>query len=830
MLRIAANNAWRLRRRLFGTVVAIVIGVGFLVGTMVLGDTFVASFDRLFTDTAAGTDVVVRSSVSVSDEPDARRGFIDDSVVDAVREVEGVERVGVEITGYGQILGSDGDALGGNGPPRIAAAWIDDPDLNPYELVEGRAPVDDDEVVINRGAADDGDLHVGDRTVVQTPRPVDVTVVGIATFGGQDGFGQTTYAAFSLAGAQQHITGSAEQISSVVVAAEPHASPEQVRDRIAAELPDGVEAITGSDLVDERLDSIAFLSTVRAILVGFAAVALLVAAVSIHNTFTITLGQRTRELALLRTLGATRRQVRRVANIEAAAVGGVASILGCLAGIGLAVGLRALFGALGSGLPDGALTVRPLAIVAGLAAGVVTTLLAARGPSRHAADVAPIEALRSSTTDAPLRRRRLVLGTVLAGGALLAAFAGGNVVAAALGASMLLVATLLVAPWLLASLLRVGGRRFAGRGSGRFATDNLARQPRRAAGAATPLVLGVAVVALFTVFIGSLADAIDEQATVGFGDADLAVDTPAFGGGVLDVAITDDLRAVDGVDRSVGVARFYAVVDGDAATVTAADVADLSAVVDIRTVAGAAADRDGVVIDEGTAEARDLEVGAPVTIGFADGAEDQFDVTAVVEDSLLLDGVVVPLEAWSAHQPQPAFSTVYITLDDGAGPATREAIGTIADTYTGSVEDRGGFADSRSGALDQLLTVIYIMLALAIVIALSGIANTLSLAVHERRREIGLLRAIGQTRRQTRATLRIESLVIACFGTVLGCVVGAVAGAAVFRAAFDDEPITVPVTRLAVIAVVGTVAGLVAVRRPARRAARLPILDAIGAE
>lgn len=829
MLRIAAKNAWRLRRRLLGTVVAIVIGVGFLVGTLVLGDTFVASFDRLFTDTAAGTDVAVRSAVSVSDEPDARRGFIDATVVDLVRDVDGVDRVGVEVTGYGQILGSDGEPLGGNGPPRIAAAWIDDPDLNPYELVEGRAPSAADEVVINRGAADDGDLGVGDRTVVQTPRPVDVTVVGIATFGGQDGFGQTTYAAFSLAGAQQHITGSADQISSVVVAADRAASPDELRDRIAARLPDGVEAITGRDLVDERLDSIAFLSTVRAILVGFAAVALLVAAVSIHNTFAITLAQRTRELALLRTLGASRRQVRRIASVEAATVGAAASILGCLIGVGLAIGLRALFGALGSGLPDGALTVRPSAITIGLVAGVLTTMPAARGPSRRAAAIAPIEALRSSSTDAPLRSRRAVVGLAVTTVGIVVAVTADSIAVAAVGTALLAIGTLIVAPLLLALVVRAGGPLVTGRGSGRFATDNLTRQPRRAAGAATPLVLGVAVVALFTVFIGSLADAIDDEASTGFGDADLAVNTPAFGGGVLDVAIAEDLRDTDGVARSVGVARFYATVDGDAATVTAADMADLSEIVDITVVSGAA-DRLGVVVDDSTADARGLDVGSTVTIGFADGADEQLPVTAIVEDSLLVDGVVVPLATWSGHQPQRAYDTVYIALDDSAGTDTRQAIDTIADTYTGSVQDRAEFADSRSGALDQLLTVVYILLALAIVIALSGIANTMSLAVHERRREIGLLRAIGQTRRQTRSTLRVESLIIACFGTVLGCVVGTAVGAAMFRAAFDTDPVTIPLTRLAVIAVVGTIAGLLAVRRPARRAARLPILDAIGAE
>jgi len=334
------------------------------------------------------------------------------------------------------------------------------------------------------------------------------------------------------------------------------------------------------------------------------------------------------------------------------------------------------------------------------------------------------------------------------------------------------------------------------------------------------------------VFIDSLDNAIDEEASAGFGNADLAINTPAFGGGVLDVAIVDDLDDTAGVDRSVGVASFYATVDGDSTTVTAADMADLVEVVDvdIDSSAGNLTDRDGAVVDRSTADDLDLEVGSTVTVGFADGAGEPLVVAAIIDDTLLLDGLVVPIETWMIHQPQPAYTTVYITLDDTAGPGTRQTIDTIAETYTGTVEDRAGFAESRSGALDQLLTVVYIMLALAIFIALLGIANTLSLAVHERRREIGLLRAIGQTRRQVRATLRVEALIIAAFGTVLGCTVGAVAGAVVFRAAFDADPVTIPITRLAVIAVVGTVAGLLAVRRPARRAARVPVLDAIGGD
>lgn len=237
MLKMSLESLWQRRRRLFGTATAVTLGVAFLVGTLVLGDTFARNFDQLFTETAAGTDVVVRNGTSVSDEPDAQRGLIDESILEQVQSVEGVAVAEPEISGYGQLLGSDGEPIGGNGPPRIAGSWVGTPDLNPYKLVEGRAPEADHEVVINRGTAKSGDLAVGDTTVLQTPRPIDVTIVGIATFGDEDGFGETTFTAFTLDAAQRHVTGQPDRISSILVQGD-DVDAGELSDRIEQTLPD----------------------------------------------------------------------------------------------------------------------------------------------------------------------------------------------------------------------------------------------------------------------------------------------------------------------------------------------------------------------------------------------------------------------------------------------------------------------------------------------------------------------------------------------------------------------------------------------------------------
>lgn len=838
MLQLSWQSLRARQRRLASTAISVVLGVAFLVGTIVLGDTIAANFDDLFSETAAGTDVVVRSEspLEASFAADSGRRPIDETLLDQLAALDGVEVAEAQVQGYGQLLGADGDAIGGNGPPRLAGNWITTPELNPYELAEGREPEAPDEVVINRGAAEDGGLSVGDRTVLQLPAPVEVTIVGISTFGGADGLGETTMAAFTFESAQARVMRQPGTVSSILVSAEDGEDTEQLRTRIAPLLPAGVEAVTGEEIIQERLDSLDFLGMIRVSLVAFALVALVVAGLSINNTFSITVAQRTREVALLRAIGASSRQVRRMVRFEALIVGAAGSIVGVLAGVGVGALLKGVFAGFGLALPTGGLVVERPAVVIGLTVGVLATLWAARAPARRAALVTPIEALQAAVGDGPSVRRSRVfvaIGALLIGGALLAAGTGGAVALVGIGALLLVTAALLMAPVALppfARLLGVVLRRARGL-SGELAEQNAVRQPRRTARTATALLIGVAVVAMFTVFAASMADSVEGDASAGFGNADLAITTPVFAGGTLSPEILDELDGVGEVDAAVAVAAATVVIDGEETEVVATDMGVAAGLLDVAARDGSLDDlgREGLAISETRAEDEGWRVGSTVDITYLDGSTSAMTVGAVFDDNELLAGIVLPTDTWFERAPQPAYSNVYLTLADGVDlDRGRAAINDIARRYTGDVQDRAEFAEASSAGLDMLLGIVYVMLALAILISLLGIANTLSMAVHERRHEIGLLRAVGQTRRQTRSVLRLESVIVATFGTALGLLLGTILGTALYLAVSDgDQASAVPWSSLLVVLVVGVVAGMVAAWRPARRAARLDILDAI---
>ncbi|MGH9139247.1 MAG: ABC transporter permease, partial [Acidimicrobiales bacterium] len=391
MLRATIASLVGHRRRLVGTVFAIVAGVAFLAGTLVLGDTLRANFDRLLSDATAGTDAIVRAPTPFTAEASAGRPLVDESLAETLRGVDGVAAVEGRVQGYGRIIGRDGDGIGGSGPPTFAASWITDPDLNPYQIAEGRAPEADDEVVINRGAAEDGNLAVGDRTIVQVPAPIEVTIVGIATFGDADGLGPTTFAAFTLPAAQEHLLGGPGRVTEFVVDAEPGVSQAELAANLSPVMPDSLEVVTGGEATSEQLDDIRsdFLDMFSTILVVFGAIGLGVATFTIHNTFSILVAQRTREAALFRALGASRRQVLGSVTTEAAVIGLVASIIGAALGVGVAAGLLELFHAFGFPLPGGGMTVSAASVVVAIVVGVAATALAALSPAVRAARVSP---------------------------------------------------------------------------------------------------------------------------------------------------------------------------------------------------------------------------------------------------------------------------------------------------------------------------------------------------------------------------------------------------------------------------------------------------------
>ncbi|HEX2564468.1 MAG TPA: ABC transporter permease, partial [Acidimicrobiales bacterium] len=443
------------KRRLLATSSAVVLGVAFLSGTLVLGDTMETGFGDMFDEANAGTDAIVRSSTEVGDDDISERGLLDASVVGDVAAVDGVATAVPEIYGIGQIVGSDGDPLGGNGPPTQAGNWIADPEINPWQIASGRAPEGPGEVVIDKASADDGDLQVGDATTIRTPDPVDVTVVGIVTFGeaGADSAGPQTYAAFTTEFAQRVLLPEPGRISDVLMVADEGVSQQELVDRLEPALPGGSEALTGAALTDEQQSELEgdFLGLFNAFLLVFAGIALVVATFSIYNTFSILVAQRTRESALLRALGASRRQVLGSTVVEALVVGVLASAIGVAAGVGLASGLSTLSESAGFAVAGTALVVETSALVLAAVVGVVVTLVASVAPAVKASRVAPLAALRDVAVDrSGASWLRGLLGVVVAGTGIAATVGGtagtGSLAPTGLGALLVVVGFVLLGP------------------------------------------------------------------------------------------------------------------------------------------------------------------------------------------------------------------------------------------------------------------------------------------------------------------------------------------------------------------------------------------------
>ncbi|MER5542483.1 ABC transporter permease [Streptomyces sp. NPDC002589] len=754
-LRLSLTSLRAHRRRFAGTFLAVFLGVAFLAGTLVMGDTLRASFGSMFGEATSGTDAVVRGADAITTPGEAQgvRRPVDTSLVRTIERVPGVAAAAPDIQGAGQLIGSDGKPVGGQGPPTLAGNWITDTRLNPYRLAEGRAPARPGEVVVNRGAAKKGGLKIGDTTTLRTPDPVKVTVVGLATFGGQDGMAQVTFTGMTRADAEKYLTARPGQAAAIDVRAGPGVSQGELVRRLTPVLPGGVEAITGQRAAQENTDMISsqFLTIFTTFLLVFSGVALLVATFSIHNTFAIVVAQRTRENALLRALGAARRQV------TAAALAG--TVVGALA---LAATLAGVF-------------VTPSVWLAGLGAVLALASFVVLGP------VAATTAVR--LLGAPLDRLRGVTGGL--------------------------------------------------------ARRNALRSPKRTAATASALMIGVAVVSLFTVFGASLKATMDRTVSRSFA-GDVAVSSPSFGAGGsgLSPRLAPALQRLPQVDTAVGLGRGVAEVNGRGRALTVTDPAALARTFDLGTVTGSLRDLgvDGVAITRTEADRQHLRTGDSARLTFTDGKSENFTVRAVYGQSELAGDYVITRAAWAPHRIQDADSLVAVTFRHGVSvDAGKAAVREAAARYGNpEVQTRDEYAQSSAKGIDMMLTLVYALLALAVVIALLGIANTLTLALHERTRELGLLRAVGQTRAQLRAMVRWESVLVAAFGTAGGLGLGAFLGWVLVKASDGASDtafaFALPPARLAVVALVGLTAGALAGLRPSRRASRLDVLRAIATE
>jgi putative ABC transport system permease protein len=843
-----ARNLWAHRRRLFSTVLAVALGVAFLAGTLLLSDTLRANFGKLFTQANGSTSVVIRSATQISGgSGTSQRTGIDAALLPRIHAMAGVADVQPYIEGYGQLVGRDGKAIGGGGPPTRAANWISDQELNPYRLVSGRAPRADDEAVINRGAAKSGHLSLGATTTLLTPRPVRVRIVGIATFGSADGFGPSTFTGLTLHAAQTDLTGSSPgQITQMLVRATPGTAPDQLAQRLQARLPAGLQAITGSQLAAENYNSInsGFLGFLSTGLTAFAVIAVLVAAFSIYNTFSILAAQRSRESALLRALGGSRRQLITAGLAEALAVGVAGSGIGWAGGVGIAALLKGIFDGFGFALPAGGLVLKASSSLLAVLVGVAAAVLAGALPAVRSSRTPPVAALRDLAAEPPRvsRPRIAAAALILAAGvtAVIAGTASSSQGAAITGAIATVAGFVLLGPAAARPAVTVlGGPIAALRGiSGRLARDNALRNPRRTAATASALLIGVAVAALFTVVGASMkataASGIDHTLT-----ADLVVDRGGYGGtssgGGLNPQLDASLGRLPGVQLATGLASGNAVLGGRTSEITAADPASIGHVLDLAVIRGSLRDLSAasLAVSSTAAVGRHWSLGSRVPVTYPDGTTATLRVAAIFGHPDITGDYLLDQAAWASHAGQNLDSAVFIQAAKGSPVSTVRAAVTTASARSGQprVQDHAQYRASATSGVNTILGLVYVMLALAIVIALMGVANTLGLSIHERTRELGVLRAVGQQRRQTRSMIRWESVIISVFGTAGGVALGTFLGWAVVKSASSSTPgvFAAPPGQLVIFLIAGALAGVLAGLRPARRAARPDVLTAIAA-
>ncbi|MGB3411648.1 MAG: FtsX-like permease family protein [Microthrixaceae bacterium] len=844
MLSIALKGMWAHKRRLLRTCSAVLLGVAFLAGTLVLGDTMRAGFSQVFADAYSKTNVVVEASKSIGTDQQQKR-LIPESVLGPIQDLDKVEAAIPSIDGTAQVVGKDGEPIGGDGPPTLGGAWVVDDPTNPYQIVDGRAPDAHDEVVIDRGTATAGDLGVGDTTSIRTPTPVQAKIVGIVAFGSQDSIGGSGFTGFTPDDAREYLLGGASGYSGISVKAANGVSDEALADSIQPLLPDGFSARTAAQMQARAEESIGkdFLNAFEIFLLVFTGVALLVATFSIYNTFSVILAQRSRESALFRAIGATRSQVLGSIGVEAAAVGLVASIGGFLVGLLLAVGLTALMRNFGVDLP-GSLELQPTSIIVSVVVGLLVTLLASLVPAIRASRVLPMAALRDAAIDrSDTSRSRAIVGSSLAavGVALVLAGALGSLKSASsvvgIGAVLSVIAVVVLGPVVARPASRILGSPIATfRGApGELAVGNAMRNPTRTAGTASALMIGVAVVVLFTVVGSSLTSMVRDVLT-GSVRAELLLVETGFSGNGMSPKLADELSQIPGVSKSVGLGFGTVLIGSKETNVTVADPSQIELVLDNEVLKGSfnSLGDDHVAVSDSEAEKHGWSMGTSIDVGFIDGTTMPMEVGAIYKRAELTGSIVLPRETWRAHSTFDVDLVNMVALDDGADIGqVRKAIDKVGQKFGApEAQTRNEYADEAAGQITQLLGIVYVLLALSIIIALMGITNTLALSIHERTRELGLLRAIGQTRAQMRSMVRWESVIIAVFGTVGGVGLGLFLAWGMVRSLASEglSGFSAPIGQLVVITLIGGIAGVLAAIRPARRAAKLDVLEAIASE
>ncbi|MEV7071157.1 FtsX-like permease family protein [Streptomyces sp. NPDC093990] len=842
MFRTALRNVLAHKARLLMTVLAVMLGVAFVSGTLVFTNTISEAYQK---SSAKGFDQV---DVAVTPDWDEDKGNtigkrheLTQALLDRSAEVPGASNAIGVVSGFTAIADKEGKLIGG-GFQSQGGNYYGDKDPR-YPLAEGTAPHGANQVAIDSETAKRAGYKIGDTVRISVDGPVlEPVVTGIFTTDDGNVAAGGSLALFDTATAQK-LFGKPGTYDEIDVKAAPGTSQAALRAALDKALPASqVETETGEELADRQAEMIAAsMSGLKQGLLVFAGIALFVGTFIIANTFTMLVAQRTKELALLRAVGASRRQVTRSVLIEAFVVGLVAAVTGLVAGIGIGAGLRSLMGTFDATVPDGPLVITPGTVGAALAVGVLITMLAAWLPGRRAAKIPPVAAM--SSVHAKATTKSLVLRNTL--GALFSG-AGVAVVLAAttmegsdgqapmgLGAVLLIIGVFILTPLLsrpliaaAAPLMRVFGI------SGKLARQNSVRNPRRTAATASALMIGLTLITGMTVMAGSLQKSIDKMASAAV-KADYVVSMA--NGNELSADVERKLAKAEGVTAVSPLRNAPSRIDGETEYLTGVNGPAIGKLTDLKVDSGAfEVGGARVVVDQDTAKSHGWKAGSAFTVHYEDGKAQKLTVAGIYEGNELIHGIMVDTATLDPHLSDVSDMQVMLKTSGGASDTTKDRLEKVLGTNPAiKVQDKKDLSESIAQMFTLMLNMLYGLLAMAVIVAVLGVINTLAMSVFERSQEIGMLRAIGLDRKGIKRMVRLESLVISLFGGVLGIGLGVFFGWAageLLGSKMATYELVLPWARMAVFLLLAATVGILAALWPARRAARMNMLAAIKAE
>jgi putative ABC transport system permease protein len=831
------------------TAIAIVLGVATVSGTYVLTDSINNAFHSIFFETRAGSDAVVsgKSPFDISGDSGTTAPSFDESLLQRVRALPDVAEAQGQVNGEAHLIGKDGKAIVYGGAPNLGFSIAQGASrFNPLQLVSGTWPKSN-EVVVDKSTVSKEHFKIGQVIGVQAVGAVErLRISGIVKFGSVSTIGGATLSGFDLPTAQR-LFGKPGKLDEIAVAADQGVSDPKLIAEIRPILPGGTQVRTAqAQSHEDAKETDSFISFLQKFLLGFGGVALFVGSFVIANSLSITIAQRTREFATLRTLGASRGQVLRSVVLEALVMGILASVVGLFAGLALAKGLFSLFTAVGFTLPNNGLTLEARTVVVALIVGIVVTLLASLRPALRATRVPPIAAVREGATlpESRFARYRLpaaIVLTLLGFGSLLAGLfvpnlGTGQVLLYLLGGALLvffgvaLLSVRLVGPfaWTLGwPATKIGAA------AGALARDNSRRNPQRTASTASALMIGLALVTLVSLLAAGIVSSFRGAVKDIWRNADYAI-TAQNNFSPIPVAASEAVAKTPGVTSVSNVRAGEALAFGHKIALTAVDP-PASRVFNLDWKSGSASvlanlGDDGAFIDKDYAKSHHLEIGSPVPLTFSNGSRELFNVKGIFDPPAggsPFGRLTISATSFDRHTPDPENLYSFVVMRGGQTDPNEAALDrTLKQFPNAKAATRQKFIDNQISGLSSVLNILYVLLALSVVVSLFGIVNTLVLTVFERTREIGMLRAIGMTRRQVRRMIRHESVITALIGAAVGIALGIVL-AALLIARVDFIVLSLPVGQLIVFAAAAILVGIIAAIFPARRASRLNVLEAL---